>query len=134
MPLNVFLDTSSISIPEGETKLIYATVMPENAANKTVVWKSSNQKIATVSNGYITAVKEGTATITAETVNGKTATCFVTVVKNSIAFNTLQTEGLTAYGKVSNETSVFSFIDEIKVTGNVSFTVSNDLGGKDVIP
>ena len=60
--------------------------MPDNAANKTVTWTSSNNNVATVSNGVVTAVAEGTATITVTATNGtddtnddKTATCEVTV-------------------------------------------------------
>lgn len=48
---------------------------------KTLKWKSSNPKVAKVSKGEITALKTGVTTITATTVNGKKATCTVTVKK-----------------------------------------------------
>ena len=54
-------------------------MLPSNATNKTVTWTTSNASVATVSGGKITAIKAGTATITAKTSNGKTATCKVTV-------------------------------------------------------
>ena len=64
----------------GATKQITATIEPANADDKTVTWTSSDDTIATVDNtGLITFVKAGTATITATTSNGLTATVEVTV-------------------------------------------------------
>ena len=52
---------------------------PENATDKTVNWSSSDPSVASVdAGGKVTAVKEGSATITAKS-GGKTATCAVTV-------------------------------------------------------
>ena len=77
----VTLDRNNISLkPEQYTRLV-ATVAPENAANKDVQWTSSNPAVAYVDlKGTVTAIKKGTATITAKTADGdKTATCTVTV-------------------------------------------------------
>lgn len=65
----------------GATKQITATIEPADADDKTVTWSSSNEAVATVdSNGLITFVAEGTATITAKTsVEGVEATVAVTV-------------------------------------------------------
>ena len=66
---------------EGETGTITATVKPDNATNKTVTWNSSDPSVATVDqNGKVTALLEGTTTITAKA-GDKTATCSVTVKK-----------------------------------------------------
>lgn len=56
-----------------------ATITPSNTTNKIITWSTSDSKIAKVSGGTVTAVAEGTATITAKTSNGKKATCKVTV-------------------------------------------------------
>ena len=57
-----------------------ATVTPDNATSKSVSWKSSKPTVAFVDeNGKVTALAGGTATITATTSNGLTATCEVTV-------------------------------------------------------
>ena len=77
---NVSLDKTSVELAEGDDVTLIATVSPDNATNKTVTWNSSDETVATVANGKVTAVKAGTATITVTTEDGsKTATCEVTV-------------------------------------------------------
>ena len=82
--------TSATLTSKGATVSLTATVSPSNATNKSVTWKSSNTSVATVdSNGKVTAVGNGTATITVTTNSGgKTATCNVTV-----AIPTLNSDG-----------------------------------------
>ena len=77
----VTLDKTSVSLMEGGTTQLTATVTPEEAENKNVTWSSSDESIATVSNdGVVTGVGKGTATITVKTEEGEhTATCTVTV-------------------------------------------------------
>ena len=80
------------------TETLTATITPDNASNKTVVWSSDNEAVATVNatTGEITSVAPGTANITARTTDGTdlTKTCTVTVYNNY-----LQTpgRGVTAY-------------------------------------
>ncbi len=80
---SISLDKSSIDLEVGQTDKLTATVLPEDAANKKVIWSSSNESIAKVDeNGNVTAVKEGQATITAKVENTDlTATCEVNVSK-----------------------------------------------------
>ena len=61
----VTLDKTALSLTEGESATLTATVEPENATDKAIVWTSSDNAVATVENGVVTAVKAGTATITA---------------------------------------------------------------------
>ncbi|HOR02030.1 MAG TPA: Ig-like domain-containing protein [Candidatus Woesebacteria bacterium] len=73
-PSGIKLSASKISLYVGEKQQITATVEPENASNKTVTWSTSNNLIASVSDtGMVIAKSIGTATLTAKTVNGKTA-------------------------------------------------------------
>ena len=78
---NVTLDKTTITLSDGQTAKLTATVTPEDADNKNVSWSSDNTAVATVAaDGTVTAVKAGTAKITVTTVDGgKTATCTVTV-------------------------------------------------------
>ena len=79
---NVTLNPSSLTLEIGDTDTLKATVSPDNADNKVITWASSNDSVATVVQGVVTAIAEGTANITVTTQDGnKTATCVVTVIK-----------------------------------------------------
>ena len=75
---NVALSKSTLTLTEGDSETLTATVSPSNATDKTVTWTVSPSGYATVSGGVVTALKEGSCTITA-TAGGKSATCAVTV-------------------------------------------------------
>ena len=79
----VTLNCSSVMLDAGKTKTIKATISPTNASDKTVKWKSSNDKIAKVSsNGVVTAVSAGTVTVTATSGDGNaSASCKVVVTQ-----------------------------------------------------
>lgn len=72
--------TGQKEVEVGSTLKLTAKITPSNATNKDVTWTSSNDTIAKVDkNGKVTALKEGTVTITVTTNNGKTATIRITV-------------------------------------------------------
>ena len=78
---SITLDKNALTLytnRDPKTATLTATVSPDNATDKTVTWISADEKIATVENGVVTAVGNGTTTITAQT-GEKTATCVVTV-------------------------------------------------------
>ncbi|MDE7292636.1 MAG: leucine-rich repeat protein, partial [Treponemataceae bacterium] len=80
---SVALNAPTLTLSPGGTGKLSATVMPEDAGDKTVAWSSSDKGVATVGNdGTVTAVAEGAATITARA-GGKTAACAVTVCVHS---------------------------------------------------
>ena len=74
----VTLDKAALKLYEGDAAKLTAMVKPEDTTDKTIVWTSSDKTIATVKDGAVTAVKAGTATITAACGEAK-ATCAVTV-------------------------------------------------------
>lgn len=75
---SVTLDKSSLSLEIGAEATLSATVLPDNATDKTVTWSSSAADVATVADGRVKAVAEGKAVIKASA-GGKEATCEVTV-------------------------------------------------------
>ena len=75
----ITVSPKTLNLEAGQTGTLTATVTPGNATDKTVTWTSSNDKVATVVDGTVAAVGEGTATITATAANGKKDTCKVTV-------------------------------------------------------
>lgn len=78
---NVTLDTDAITLEIDGTQKLVATIVPANATNQKVTWKSDKQEIATVDQeGTVTGVADGVANVTVETEDGKkVATCAVTV-------------------------------------------------------
>lgn len=109
------LDQTSVTLGENESITLTATVGPADATDKTVTWSSSNPAIATVEDGKVTAIKEGSATITAKA-GEKSATCQVTVKKSAIPVESIsldqtslslisgESERLTATVKPDNAT------------------------------
>ena len=78
----VTLDKNELSLKLDETATLTATVEPDNVTDKTVTWTTSAEDIATVENGIVTALKVGTATITATCGEAK-AECAVTVTASA---------------------------------------------------
>ncbi|MBP3251303.1 MAG: Ig-like domain-containing protein [Prevotella sp.] len=109
----VSLNKVNATLAVGSTETLTATVYPTDATDKSVTWKTSNEAVATVANGTVTAVAPGTATITVTSSNGSTATCEVTVIqpttgvtlnKTSITLTAGSTERLTATVAPDNAT------------------------------
>ena len=84
---SVTLNKSTLSLTEGSSETLTATVLPNNATNKTVTWTVSPSGYATVSGGVVKAVKAGSCTVTA-TAGGKSASCAVTVTASSVTLPT----------------------------------------------
>lgn len=79
--VSISLGVKSIKLDPGEQYTFNATVLPNNATDKTVIWKSSNSSVASVADGVLTANSPGNATITAMSSDGEiSATCTVTVI------------------------------------------------------
>lgn len=91
----VTISDKTLEIKKGETGSLTATVAPVDASLKTVTWSSSDESVATVdSDGKVTAVGMGTATITVKTVDGeKTDSCEVTVTAPRAASVTVFVNG-----------------------------------------
>lgn len=119
------LDQATLDLSVGKTATLTCTITPANATDKTVTWKSSDEKIATVdANGKVTAVAKGKATITAEP-KGQNAhfkiaspTCEVSVSMNagSISYETKAIEKL-----VTDE----AFTNELTITGDGKVTYAS---------
>ena len=76
----VTLDKSALSLFAGDTAVLTASVVPENAADQTVTWSSSDEAVASVKDGTVTAAAAGSADITVKTADGSfTAVCRLTV-------------------------------------------------------
>ncbi len=105
---SVTLDETQLSLAVGESATLTATVLPEDATDKTVTWSSSDEGVVTVSGGAVTALAEGGATVRA-TCGSVFAECAVTVTP--------------AYGPVTAQewTAAFDFgaLDNFSLTAHV---------------
>lgn len=123
---SVKLNATSKTIYKGSSYQLKAVIAPTNTADKKITWTSSSNSIAAVSSsGTVTAKKEGTATITAKTANGKKTTCKITV-KNPVNAKSvkLNVKSKTIYkGKTYQLKAVVS--PSNTTTKKVSWTSSN---------
>ena len=123
----VSINKISVSLLEGDSEKLSATVSPSNAPNLAVYWSSSDIKVVSVDEqGNITALAPGTAVVTVTTVDGgKTATCQVTVEAKPIpitkgAYKHVFIIGVDGGGAFFKDTPT-PRIDEIFKTGAVSY-------------
>ena len=96
---SIRLDRTTVDLTLGEDVTLIATVLPDDAADKTVSWSSSNPGVASVDpSGKVTALAGGQAVITAKSGNVK-ATCTVTVIVPVIPVEsiTLDREGIVLF-------------------------------------
>ena len=98
----ITLDRNSVTIKEGESVTLVATVKPDNAENKNVSWSSTDVSIVSVdNNGKLTGIKAGSATVTAKTEEGeKTASCNVIVEPNMAPSVTVSADNVSAISVV----------------------------------
>jgi sulfur transfer complex TusBCD TusB component (DsrH family) len=142
---DITLNKTDLTLAATEIDTLTATVTPEKVADKTLAWTSSNQSVATVSNGVITAVASGNTVITVTAANGKTASCNLKVHdvyvagyiapgldepriarlwKNGVAVDLPLPEGTTT----SDATCVYVSGNDVYVTGRASSIGENDFG------
>ena len=99
---SVTFDQKKVTLNVGQKLTLKATVSPDNASDKSLKWKTSDKKVATVSSsGKVTAVGVGTAkiTATAKDGSGKKATCTVTVIQPVTSIVLDQTEATLKVGE-----------------------------------
>ncbi|MBR3660297.1 MAG: DUF5011 domain-containing protein [Bacilli bacterium] len=87
---SIKINEADLSLTVGETKSLTTTIKPQNATNQNVTWSTSDNNIATVVNGVVTAKKAGNVTITVKTADGSyQSTCKVTVKnkQNELNYN-----------------------------------------------
>ena len=85
---SISLEPTTLSLVVGEVERISVKITPENADGREVTWESTDNNVATVSSGLVTAISEGATTIRA-TAGGKSASCSVTVTPKTIAVSSV---------------------------------------------
>lgn len=145
LAISIELNQTSVGMNEGETLQLTATVLPEDATDKTVTWASSDEAVATVDqNGLVTAVAAGTATITASTIDGSdlSASCEVTVNGAATVNNSLDADAFSARCgeekqlavRMDNESSITALQCDIYLPAGVSIATEDGDYLIDLVP
>lgn len=104
---NLYLDKNTLTLYVGDSEKLTVTLIPVNASNESLSWVSTAPDIATVVNGNVTGVSEGTTKIIVSSDNGKIAECNVQVSKNTNGFQYKeQGRGYTIVDYTGNETDL----------------------------
>lgn len=100
----ITLDKATATVQAGATITLTATVKPDNATNKTVLWSSDNETVAKVVEGVVTGISEGTASIGVMTADGGfSAVCNVTVAAASNYRNLFDKDTMVVGGGISKD-------------------------------
>ena len=121
---SIKINEQNVSILKGTTKKLNVTFDPVEVANSTITWKTSNEKLATISkDGVVKGIKAGTVTITATSNNGKVATSKVTITRivNTITIAEKKELGLTYNAK--EQTKAFPSATNAK--GKVTYKIES---------
>lgn len=123
---SVKLNKKSATLNKGDKVVLKATVAPSNATVKTVTWTSSDKSVATVSNGVVTAVGSGTATITAKA-GKKVAKCTIGVLADAIpvAGVTINQETVSSIAVSANTTLSATVVPENATNKGVTWSSSD---------
>ena len=132
----IVLDKTTLSIEQYKTAQLATTLTPANATTL-VTWSSSNENVATVVNGLVTAVGVGEATITAKA-GELTATCAVTVTEpKAISASEAKAIAETNGSKEVGPYVVCGYVTRIETAystqyGNITFWIADFKNGGDV--
>ena len=111
---SITLDQDVIELMVGSKYQFKATVLPDNATNKTLVWSSDDEKIATVSSsGVVTALEEGAATIHVQSLDKKVSASCDVFVEKAKKFEFTKTSGMIGVGDKLDLVSFLLFEGEV---------------------
>ena len=124
----VSLDQESMTLTEGESGTLNATIIPgDTTDDRTLTWSSDAPEVAVVNEGEITAIAPGTATITVTTSNGKSDSCIVTVERREIEIISVSLDHSELTMKAGRETTLNATINPVDTTMSkeLSWSTSN---------
>ncbi len=126
-PVAFNFDNNELTIIEGEYKKLTYQVLPSEAYVGDLVWSSSDESVAVVENGVVTAIKEGIAVITAETRNGESDTISIKVEKNFVKVKSIDIESSKNVSLNVNDVSaiVVNVLPEDATDKTVKYESSN---------
>ncbi len=118
----IYMSKTKALLNIGETLVLEVTFVPANSTYQTVAWSSSDEAVAKVVDGTVTAIGSGTAYITAVSGNGYETTCAVTVEKPSEGIRLNRSEAVIAKG---GSVQLSALLTPAASTDNVVWSTSN---------
>ena len=124
---SVKLNKKSLQLEPGEEFTLNASVLPANASNPYIVsWSSSDESVATVSLGDVTAKSEGTAVITVESYDGTKATCRVTVKSSYVPVSSISFKSSSYTVMKGRKETLVPYIEPVNATNKSCYFESSD--------
>ncbi len=120
----ITLNENSLELKEGETFTLTATVEPFDTTENDIIWTSSDEAVATVENGVVTAKAEGTAIITARAGNVK-AECEIAVIKDGGDEPDVPADSIITYAHAGEECAAFEWKDTNASGAKVEYKLSS---------
>lgn len=130
---SVELNKKYVTVSEGETVQLNVTVLPENASNKKIIWKSTDFSVATVINGIITANSTGETSVVVKSSDGTNVsdTCRVNVLPIPKVGDNFESDGL--YFTVTSKTTcevTYEYQNAMSYSGDIIIPDSVEYCGK----
>jgi hypothetical protein len=130
---SVMLDMDSAYLEVGDTLELTASIWPIDLSDEILTWSTSDPGIATVNNGIVSGINEGTTDIVVRSSNGKTSTCIITVIKPSISSeNLVKSVTDVDFSDFDGYSFVFGLKDAngnyVKTSGKVDLIIINTDG------
>lgn len=125
---SITLNRTTLTMKVGNESTLTATVLPETATNKNVLWTSSDEGVVKVdSKGAVTALKEGQATISCSSTDGTgiTASCVVNIVDTDVETITINAEGPTTLKVTETVQLNVTILPETSTDKSVNWTSSD---------
>lgn len=126
---DIILSKNEINLHKGDKYTLTATVLPEDASNKKVVWSSDDTEIATVKNGVVNAISEGSALITVTTKDGGlTDQCVVNISESGGSQDEEEDDGSIKNATINQKTFNTETKNLVTTVEDVTFTFSKENG------
>lgn len=125
---SIQLDKSSITLKIGDSERLYATVLPSEASDKTIIWSSADSNIATVTDGVVTAVNIGETTVIATSKDGRVSSeCIISVIPEEIPVTSVSLDRTTLEMEIGDEVRLnVSISPENATNKDVKWSSSDD--------
>ena len=124
---NIKLSSSTEILKKGEQKTIYVTYNPSNVTDKTLYWTSSDEKVATIREGFVKAIGDGVATLTATSRDGeKKVSCQVVVINKSQEIESISLKTTKETNEKGEDKTIYAVYNPSDVKDKTLYWISSN--------